>query len=411
MSKTSYILAGWLIDGSGGPVQEKVLIKIVDGRFAAIEQFNPENGLEPSQVRDLSHCTILPPLIDSHVHLFMSGSTNKETREQQLVADYQDLRPVIAQHLHYLFSHGVLGVRDGGDRGGFALRYRSEKEMHEEMVVKVAGRAWRQKGRYGSLIGRYPGERESLSEAYGNDRDVVDHVKLVNSGLNSLNVFAKETAPQFTAEEIAGLVRAADRTGRKVMAHANGKKPVRLAVEGGCHSIEHGFFMGRENLELIAEKGIFWIPTIYTMKAYGAHLDPADKRGDPAVIEKNVSHQLEQLAMARELGVHVALGTDAGSLGVLHGESMAEEMKLFKKAGYNFTEIVRCATFNGARLLGMDDFGLIAKGKTATFLVSRGSPAQQPRKLTYLEAIYVNGAPSKLYRKNPVKHVAPKGEG
>ena len=70
MNKTTYILAGWLIDGSGGPVQEKVLLKIVDGRFAAIEKFNPDNGPRPAEVTDLSHCTILPPLIDSHVHLF-----------------------------------------------------------------------------------------------------------------------------------------------------------------------------------------------------------------------------------------------------------------------------------------------------------------------------------------------------
>jgi imidazolonepropionase-like amidohydrolase len=409
MNKTTYILAGWLIDGSGGPVQEKVLLKIVDGRFAAIEKFNPDNGPRPAEVTDLSHCTILPPLIDSHVHLFMSGSIDKKTREDQLSANYQELRPVIAQHLHYLFSHGVLAVRDGGDWGGFALQYRSEKEMHKEMVLKVAGRAWRQEDRYGRLIGRFPGENDSLAEAYEKDEEVVDHVKLVNSGLNSLKVFGKETAPQFTREEIAGLVLAAEKRGRKVMVHANGKQPVRLAVEGGCHSIEHGFFMGRENLELMAEKGTFWVPTVYTMKAYGTYIDPAEKRADPQVLEKNVNHQLKQLAMARELGVNVALGTDSGSLGVLHGESMVEEMKLFKKAGYSFTETVQCATSNGARLLGIEDFGLITNGKTATFLVSRGSPAQLPRKLSYLEAMYIGGVPSEYYRKNPVKHVGTRG--
>jgi len=112
------------------------------------------------------------------------------------------------------------------------------------------------------------------------------------------------------------------------------------------------------------------------------------------------------LALARELGVNVALGTDAGSLGVLHGESLVEEMKLYMKAGYTLAETVRCAGENGARLLGLEDFGILAKGKTATFLVARGTPAQLPRKILYLEAIYVNGRPSPLYRKNPVKHVA-----
>jgi imidazolonepropionase-like amidohydrolase len=109
--------------------------------------------------------------------------------------------------------------------------------------------------------------------------------------------------------------------------------------------------------------------------------------------------------MARELGVKVALGTDAGSLGVLHGEAMVDEMKLYKKAGYSLAETVRCATSNGAELLGLEDFGRIAPGKTATFLVARGAPAQLPRKLSYLEAIYLNGRQSDRYRKNPVKHL------
>jgi len=407
MSKTRFISAGWLIDGSGGPIQEKVLLRLVDGRIDTIKPFNAELLPEASQVTDLSHCTIIPPLVDSHVHLFMSGTIDKRIRERQLVAGYDELRPIIGQHLHYLFSHGILAVRDGGDRGGFALRYRSEPEMHKEVILKVAGRAWHKKGRYGALIGRYPGELENLAESYCKETDRIDQVKLVNSGLNSLKIFDRETSPQFSEAEIAGVVAAARQQGRKVMVHANGRLPVQLAVQGGCHSIEHGFFMGRDNLQLMAEKGTVWVPTLFTMKAYGANINFAPPGADPQVIEKNLNHQIEQLAMARELGVNVALGTDAGSLGVLHGESVVEEMKLFKKAGYNLAEIVQCATSNGARLLGIKDFGLLTPGRAATFLVARGAPAQLPRKLSYLEAIYLGGVPSDLYRKNPVKHIAP----
>ncbi|GAB6194091.1 amidohydrolase family protein [Desulfocastanea catecholica] len=405
MSATTYILAGWLLDGSGGPIQEKVLLKIADGRFTAIEPYTPESVPANSAFTDLSHCTLLPPLVDSHVHLFMSGTIDHTTREWQLAAGYEELCPFMQRHLHYLFSHGVLAVRDGGDRGGFALRYRSEQDMHAEMVLKVAGRAWHQKGRYGSLIGRYPAQGESLAAAYGKENDSIDQVKLVNSGLNSLDIFGRETPAQFTAKEIAELVAVAQQQGRKVMVHANGREPVRLAVHGGCHSIEHGFFMGRDNLQLMAEKGTFWVPTLFTMKAYADNVNFAKAGADRLVIEKNLNHQLEQLAMARELGVKVALGTDAGSLGVLHGESMVDEMKLYKKAGYSLAETVRCATGNGAELLGLDDFGRIAPGKTATFLVARGAPAQLPRKLSYLEAIYLNGRQSDRYRKNPVKHL------
>lgn len=395
-----------MIDGSGGPVREKVIIRVVDGRIGGIEPYRGDDRPVGPALADFSYCTVLPPLVDSHVHLFMSGTTDMAVRERQLVASYDELRPVIRQHLHYLFSHGVLAARDGGDSGGAALRYKSDEDTPDEMVLKVAGRAWRREGRYGSLIGRGPKKNESLVEAYRQDTEGGDHVKLVNSGLNSLKLFGKETLPQFTQQEISDLVQAAADDGRKVMVHANGPEPVRLAVEGGCHSIEHGFFMGDENLQRMADRGTFWVPTLFTMKAYGANLNYIKADADKKVIEKNLYHQLEQLAKARELGVKVALGTDAGSLGVLHGESLVEEMKLFKKAGYSLSETVQCATSRGAELLGLEDFGRLAKGSRATFLISRGSPAQLPRKLSYLEGIYVDGHPSRLYRKNPVKHVA-----
>ena len=408
MHAPTYLLAGWLIDGSGGPIQDKVLLKVVDGRLAAIDKYIPGDAPAPSHVIDLSHCTILPPLVDSHVHLFMSGSTNRQARERQLTAGYEELRPVIAQHLHYLFTHGVLAVRDGGDKGGYALTYRQTKEMHPEMILKAVGRAWHAEGRYGGLIGRCPANGESLIEAFGREDQEVDQVKLVNSGYNSLKVFGQETEPQFSKAELIKIVTAAARVGRKVMVHANGKDPVRQAVEAGCHSIEHGFFMGRDNLELMAEKGTYWVPTVFTMKSFAANYGYLNGNADKQVIEKNLNHQLEQLILARQLGVKVAVGTDAGSLGVLHGESMVEEMKLFRKAGYSLEETIQCATGNGAKLLGLDDFGLLTKGRAATFLVARGAPSQLPRKLSYLEAIYLNGQPSRLYHKNPVKHIVAK---
>lgn len=405
MKGTTYIHCGWMIDGSGGPVRKKILIKIVDGRIGGIEPYRPDDRPASAELVDFSHCTILPPLVDSHVHLFMSGTTNMAVRERQLVAGYDELRPVIRQHLHYLFSHGVLAARDGGDRIGAALRYRTEEESHGEMVLKVAGRALRREDRYGSLIGPGLKESEGLVEAYRRGTDGGDHVKLVNSGLNSLKLVGRETLPQFSRQEISDLVQAAAEDGRRVMVHANGREPVRLAVEGGCHSIEHGFFMGGENLQRMVERETYWVPTLFTMKAYGANMNFIRTDANRTVIEKNLHHQLGQLAKARELGVKVALGTDAGSLAVLHGESLVEEMKLFKKAGYSLSETVQCATSRGAELLGLNDFGLLTKGNRATFLISRGSPAQLPRKLSYLEGIYVDGHPSTLYRKNPVKHV------
>ena len=98
-----------------------------------------------------------------------------------------------------------------------------------------------------------------------------------------------------------------------------------------------------------------------------------------------------------------AVGTGAGSVGILHGESMVEEMKLFIKAGYSLEETIRCASENGARFFGMEKLGALRVGRKAIFLIARGTVKQLPRKLAYLEGIYVNGKPCTTYRKNPVK--------
>lgn len=404
MGHTSYIKAGWVVDGTGGPVLDNALLKIVDGRFESILPFETNPDVDSALVTDLSHCTILPPLVDSHLHLFMSATTDRTVRDRQLVAGCDELNPAIERHVHDLFSHGILGVRDGGDRLGCAALFRDSPGMHPQVTLKVSGRAYHRQGRYGGLIGRPVAEGKRLVDVYLKSEHEEDIVKVVNSGLNSLNIYGRETEPQFTEDELRDLVAAADKKGQKVMVHANGKEPVRRAIAAGCHSIEHGNFMGEENIQLLAESDCYWVPTVFTMKAFGLNIESTRTKADATVIQKTVEHQLDLLRLARKRGVKVALGTDAGSLGVLHGESMVEEMKLYKKAGYSLAETVHCATLAGAELLGLDTFRGIQKGAKATFIVSRGAPAQLPRKVLYLEAIYFDGLPSVYYRKNPVKH-------
>ncbi len=396
---TRFILAGWLIDGSGGPNQKAVLLTIEDGLIAAIGPLDRHNLPDPARVTDLSFATIAPPFIDCHVHLAFSGTIDQQARKQQIGATYAEALPVIKRHIGYLFRHGVLAVRDAGDAEGHVLRYKAESllDPEEPLILKAAGRAWHQRGRYGRMIGRCPEENDSLERAFLHETEQSDLVKLVNSGVNSLREFARETRPQFSVEEMRQVVAQAKKVGKKVMVHANGRIPVQQALEAGCHSIEHGYFMGEENLQRMAEKQAVLIPTLYAMKVCA---EMADTPGERKMAEKNLAHQLEQVARARDFGVRVALGTDSGSLGVLHGEAVVEELKLLIKAGYSLAEAIQCATYNGAQLLGIDA-GLIAVGRPAHFLVARGTPAQLPRKFSYLEAIYLAGKPSPFYKKNP----------
>ncbi|NNK15081.1 MAG: amidohydrolase family protein, partial [Desulfofustis sp.] len=148
-----------------------------------------------------------------------------------------------------------------------------------------------------------------------------------------------------------------------------------------------------------------------TMKAVVQNAEHYRTTIDKKVAERNLAHQLEQLGLARELGVKVAIGTDSGSIGVLHGESMVEEMKLFIQAGFSLSETIRCATDHGARLLGLEELGTLEPGKPAHFLATRGTPAQLPRKLSYLEKIYLHGNPSEAYRRDPDYTTLRKFEG
>jgi imidazolonepropionase-like amidohydrolase len=206
--------------------------------------------------------------------------------------------------------------------------------------------------------------------------------------LNSLTDYGKQTAPQFDLAEMCAAVKAAAELGRSVMVHANGEAPVRVAVAAGCRSIEHGFFMGKDNLARMADKGVAWVPTVVTMAAYARIF--AQTGRSPDVARRTLDHQLEQLATARRLGVTVALGTDSGSPGVEHGAAVIEEMKLLMQAGYSLPEAIRCATVNGARLTG-GEFGLIEPGRPATFLVAQGSPSTLPESLNNIRAVFIDG--------------------
>ena len=204
----------------------------------------------------------------------------------------------------------------------------------------------------------------------------------------------------------------------KAVVVANGRQQVEEALEAGCDAIEQGYAMGEDNLRKMADKDVLWIPSV--LRAKNA-MDGAGSSGDvccrfstrhvatgkpvpgaEVFWKKMLAEQLTQLRLARKLGVTTAVGTGAGSVGILHGESMVEEMKLFIKAGYSLEETIQCASENGANFFGMEKLGPLAVGRRATFLITRGSVQQLPRKLSYLEGIYVNGSPSIIYRKNPV---------
>jgi imidazolonepropionase-like amidohydrolase len=391
MKEINLILAGWLIDGTGARTLKDVALETTDGYILRIRKRLPVDRAR-NDVTDYSQCTLLPVLVDSHVHLFMSGTGDAGLRKHQCQATYSEAKSTIDRHIQEQVASGILAVRDGGDHGGYTWRYKKEGGNREDSPLKlmVAGKAWHAPLRYGRLLGRCPILGQSLARSISRTWRGVDHVKIINSGLNSLCCFGKETSPQFDSADLAETAERVHRVGLKLMVHANGELPVRMAIEAGCDSIEHGFFMGRENLMRIAEKGIFWVPTAFTMGACARMSDPGSTESE--VARRNLEHQLEQLRVAEECGVRIALGTDAGSVGVHHGKAVAEEMKVFISAGLTLEKTIQCASSRGAELLNLKNtMGTLAPGQPSSFLAVRGGPDRLPDSLNELMGMYTKG--------------------
>ncbi|MBN1625003.1 MAG: amidohydrolase family protein, partial [Deltaproteobacteria bacterium] len=349
-------------------------------------------------VLDLSNCTLLPGLVDSHTHLAMSGTDDQEIRQRQLIAPFEEIKDMISRHLGEQIKHGIVALRDGGDRAGHVLRYRLNIPQGATPVsFKTAGRAWHAEGRYGNLIGRSPLKGQSLARSILREHAGIDHIKIVNSGLNSLSCFGKETPPQFDFEQLKEAVKTGLSLGLKTMVHANGAEPVRSAIEAGCNSIEHGFFMGDDNLLKMADKRITWVPTLFTMESYSRIFRHGSTEYE--VTTRNLYHQIDQVSKAAKYGVPIAVGTDAGSPGVHHGKAIREEIKLLISSGLSLEKAVKSATFRGARLLGMEDrIGTLTVGMQATFISTFGGPEALPDALDSPESIWVRG---RTWQNNP----------
>ncbi|MBW1777851.1 MAG: amidohydrolase family protein [Deltaproteobacteria bacterium] len=401
-----HIYAGRLLDGTGGPVLKNVFLEIAGEKIRSISRWDPEKPI-PEDGVDFSGCTLIPGLVDCHVHLCMSGTLDMTVREKQLAAGFQDATRTLTRHLHQHLVSGVTAVRDGGDRFGHTARYKRAGRIRPLIRLRVAGKAWHAPGRYGSLIGRPPEKGEPLARAVTRETEGVDWVKIVNSGINSLVQYGRQTLSQFDEKTLAAAAAAARGMGLPVMVHANGTEPVRGAVSARVKSIEHGYFMGTDNLKRMRDADVTWVPTVFAMKAFAApevmrqwvrtkdgkadSLASARERQSRDVAQRTLDHQLEQIREARELGVKIALGTDSGSMGVDHGASMKAEMGLLHEAGFSLPEIVHCAAGAGARLLGLSDSGILAPGKEATFAALYGTPDILLQSLCRITALWLRG--------------------
>jgi imidazolonepropionase-like amidohydrolase len=396
MGGTRFIVAGRFIDGSGGDVRRNVFLAVKDTIITAIGSAADLPRNDGAAIDDFSHCTILPALVDCSVSLSRSPAVDRRVRLAAEEAGFAEKVAILERHIGYCHAHGVMGVADSDD-SDLVERYQNGMAQGSIIDIRTSGRLCR--SRQDCAAGNSAGG---------------DFLKIGYSG----NV-EDEEAPysRLSLEDLGRILQ--NRGGKKAVVVANGRQQVEEALAAGCDAIEQGYAMGEDNLRKMAEKEVLWIPSVLRAKN---GLDGASSGGDvccrfstryvapgkpvpgaEAFWKKMLAEQLTQLRFARKLGVTTAVGTGGGSVGILHGESMAEEMKLFIKAGYSLEETIRCASENGARFFGMERLGTLTVGRKATFLITRGTVKQLPRKLSYLEGIYVDGVPSSTYCKNPGK--------
>ncbi len=372
MTEEKYILVGHLIDGSGGAVQKSVCLVVAGGVITAIKKVEDVEITEGANSIDLSHCTIMPPLIDYSLKLSQSAATDERLRQYNKAAEYAEIAKTIQQNIHYCHSHGVLACVDTDDFHGFVSTFRREEAESLSIEIQTSG--------------------ETIQSG-------VDCLRVINSARIEMSAGKSDFAPLYHGTELSELLIKAGK--RKGVVLANGEAAVREAVTAGCGAIEQGYFMGERNLEIMAENEVLWIPTVLQAKAARERTSGKHK----IYFQNALENQVQQLRQAKKCGVKIVLGTGSGSSGIIHGDSMVEEIRHFQKAGFTLVESLQCASGNGAQFFSLKNSGMLAVGQAATFIVSRGMVQQLPRKLSYLEDIYINGKPSRAYRKNPVKTV------
>ncbi|MGB9662400.1 MAG: amidohydrolase family protein [Moorellaceae bacterium] len=386
------LLADNLWDGKSPQLKSKMVVCIRQG---LISKVIPQSDYVPSGAQQfhLPHLTLLPALIDAHVHLALDGEDFKTALNR-----WQDplaMEELIKQELETTLEHGIAVIRDGSDRAGWNLRAKNwiKEGYCSGPRIVATGQGIHKKGYYGSFLGPPIATPVNWSEivdrlwAAGSDQ-----IKVIVSGLVTFRKWGEVGPLQFTLEELQELVNQAHRRGLKVMAHVNSEAGVRLAVEAGVDTLEHGYFLSEETLKRMADKGIFWSPTVaavanrlFTSKREEYSPEEQD------LIRRTYERQLEQIARAHELGVRLIVGTDAGAPGVYHGRSYMDELTYFLKAGLPARAILEAATATGAAALGLEsELGSIEAGKKPYFIAVGGDPLQDIHVLSQLEmVIYV----------------------
>ena len=261
---------------------------------------------------------------DCHMHMVLDGIYYKDAIAAHRGHVRDDLiRAVLARYR----ATGITYLRDGGDAFGVSMRARElAGEYGIEYRVPVFPMCLR--GRYGAFIGRpfdtLADYREMVKEVA---RQGGDFIKIMISGIMDFDRYGVITSQPLTASQIREMIRIAHGEGFAVMAHANGARTIRHALEAGVDSVEHGAYMDDETVAVLAAGNAVWVPTLATV---GDLI--GDGRYPDAVLTAILEDQLRKIALCAKLGGRIALGSDAGAYRVCHAQGARDEYGLLRRA-------------------------------------------------------------------------------
>jgi imidazolonepropionase-like amidohydrolase len=387
------IVGGRLIDGSGrDPIARGAVV--IDGR--RIVQAGPEAAIplpRGARVHDAAGRTILPGFVDCHVHCTYRARDARQHLVNPPTYNVFRSLPILRQTLEC----GVTTARDtGGADAGFRKAVEDGIVVGPRLLVAIV------------MISQTGGHGDSWVTAGvriprrawlpGNIADGVDEVRrlarqILMQGADFLKVCATGgitsvtddyDEPQFTVEELGAAVHEAAAQKKRVAAHAEGLQGIKNALQAGVYSIEHGWFMDEECVELMLRQGTWWIPTLALVP-----LARERRMKDPAWSQAALSdehrkeeeiyrRQLEQMPLwkhAVEKGIRVAMGTDQ-SHRLLTGENLVELGFMVSHLGMSPMQAIVAATRAAAECLERPELGTLEPGKAADVVVVDGDPIE-----------------------------------
>ncbi|MGC6478915.1 MAG: amidohydrolase family protein [Flavobacteriaceae bacterium] len=402
-AQQTIIHCGKIFDASKGKLMNKKTIVVSGERIVSVQDgfVSPQKGEE---FIDLSEQTVLPGLIDMHVHI--EHESNSESYRKRFVDNEADIAFESVVFAQRTLAAGFTTVRDLGGTGvNVALRNAINAGKvkgpriftAEKSLASTGGHADPTNGMRKNLVGD-PGPKEgvvnSVEDAFKAVRqrykNGADCIKITATG-GVLSVAKNGHNPQFTTEEIAAIVSTANDYGMHVAAHAHGDEGMFRAVTAGVKTIEHGTLMKERTMDLMKEKNAFLVPTITAGKQVA---EKATIPGYfPAVIVPKalaIGPQIQKtFAKAYKRGVPIAFGTDAGVFP--HGLN-AKEFGYMVEAGMPAAVALQTATLVNAKILQQStQLGQLAEGFYADIIAVNGNPLEEIGTLEKVVFVMKNG--------------------